>query len=128
MTKFWIICALAAALGGCASGGGVAFPAMAEEQRGVAGEWWGNYTGAGADAWKFYMTLKQEGERVTGTVSNPGFMSFSPPITDRPVSGIFRDGVLTIGPFSGKVTGNTWSGKLRSTGGPILDFSATRVK
>jgi hypothetical protein len=124
MLKFWIICAVAAALGGCASRGGAALPSTAEEQRGVAGEWVG-----GGEYLRFYLTLKQEGERVTGTYSNPGFgQGGSQRITDRPVSGTFREGVLTIAGMSGTVTGNTWSGKFRTALNQMVDFTATRVK
>jgi hypothetical protein len=131
MMKFWIVCAVAAALAGCASGGGAALPATGEEQRGVAGEWAGYYTGTGGEHLTFYLTLKQQGEFVTGTYSNPGYgPNLSQRITDRPVSGSFRDGVLAInfGEMSGTVTGNTWSGYLRSAVGVVLYFTATRAK
>jgi len=106
---------------------GFTLPATAQEPQTVAGDWTAPYTGLGGERLVFYLSLKQDGEKVTGTFSNPG--AGGGVTTDRPITGTFRDGVLTIGPgIKGTVTGDTMTETIRSAAGPLRDFAATRKK
>jgi len=121
MTKVWIICAVLVSLAG-----GLALPTLAQEPSSVAGEWSGQYTGLGGERLVFYLNLKQDGEKATGTYSNPSGGGRA--TTNRPVSGTFKDGVLVLGSLKGTVTGNTMTGSFPSAAGPMRDFTATRSK
>jgi hypothetical protein len=94
----------------------------------VSGAWNASYTGTAGDSLRFYMTLKQDGELVTGTLTNPGYGG-SPRVVDRPVTGTFKDGVLKIGSMEATIAENTMKGTMRSAvGGQLLYFNATREK
>jgi hypothetical protein len=123
MAKVWIICAMVALAAGSA------LSVTADEQAGVAGEWRGTYTGTQRGGrLTFYLTLKQDGEQVTGTASNP---STNPPVPERPVSGTIKDGVLVFQKgwkgFKGVVNGNSMSGTFPFDQREV-DFTATRTK
>lgn len=117
MKKFWFMCALMALASS-------AFPVRAEES--VTGEWKGSFTGAYGTSqrnYDCYLVLKQDGEKVTGTWSNP-----TNKVTDRPVAGTFKEGELKMGQWlTTTVTGNTMSGKLLFSN-RLVDFTATRTK
>jgi hypothetical protein len=101
----WIICAVMVALAA-----GFALPGLAEEQQSVAGEWKGEYTGTDQGRLECYLTLKQDGEKVTGEYFNPG--AGSPKRTiNRAISGTFKNGVFAWGNFKGTVTGDTMTGR-----------------
>jgi hypothetical protein len=117
MKTFWIVSVMLAALA-------VSSFAAAQEQS-VTGEWLAVYRGTGGEALKFYLTLKQEGEKVTGTLMNP---SVTPPVLERPVSGTFKDGTLVLGGIRATVTGNTMTGTMSARTGQGLTFSGTRSK
>jgi hypothetical protein len=102
------------------------WPGRASAEETVGGDWNGAYTGIGGERLVFYLSLKQDGENVTGTTSNPGFGGQS--FTDRPVRGTFKDGELVMGSFKGTVKGDTMVGTFPATAGPIRNFTATRVK
>ena len=125
MRKVWIICAVVVSFAG-----GLALPTLAQEQVIVAGEWSGQYTGLGGERLVFYLNLKQEGEKVTGTYSNPSGGGRA--TTDAPISGTLKDGVLVLtkGPqgFKATVTGNTMSGTFLARAGSPLTFTAQRTK
>ena len=83
----------------------------------------------GGERLVFYMTLKQDGEKVTGTYSNPSGGGRA--TTDRPVEGTFKDGQFVMGAtgsFKRTVTGDTMTGTFPARDGPIRNFTATRVK
>ena len=117
----WIICAMVAT----ALAAGSAGPATADEN--VAGEWKGEYTALNGSNRELYLTLKQEGESVTGTLFLPAAARNRP--VNRELSGTFKDGVFVSGQLQSTVTGDTMTGTFPSTdGGRVLNFTARRTK
>jgi hypothetical protein len=123
MAKVWIICAVVALAAGSA------LSVTADES--VAGEWYGTYTGTGGERLEFFLTLKQDGEKVTGTYHNPGAGAQRRGITN-PVSGTLKDGLLVfekgLGGFKGTVTGNNMNGTFLAGTGATLNFTAKKTK
>ena len=108
--------------------GGFALQATAEEQQSVAGEWTGNYARTDGRRIEFYMTLRQDGERVTGEFSTAAAGAQLQAINSK-VSGTFKDGVFVWGTnFKGTVTGDTMAGMLSAQGGRPVNFTAVRTK
>lgn len=94
----------------------------------MVGEWKGNYTGADQSQLGFYyLTLKQEGEKVTGEYFNPRAGAQRRPIK-REVSGTFKDGVFGWGNVRGTVAGDSMTGSFPAQAGQILNFTAIRTK
>ena len=123
MRKISVICTIMVAFAASFT-----LPAPAQEPQTVAGEWAGQYNGTGGERLVFYMTLKQDGENVTGTYSNPSGGGRA--TTDRPITGTFKDGVLSLtgSTFNGKVTGDTMTGTFNARTGQALSFTAARTK
>lgn len=105
---------------------GLTWPAPASAEETISGDWNGEYTGIGGERLVFYMTLKQDGEKVTGTYSNP--MGGGRATTDRPVDGTFKDGEFVWRTWKGTVTGDTMVGTFPAAAGPIRNFTAKRTK
>ena len=104
---------------------GILFSSGAAQEQTVAGDWLAVYTGPGGQSQKFYLTLKQDGDHVTGTYMNP---SAKPPVPDRSVSGSFKDGTLVLGQIRATVTGDTMIGTMPVRTGQGVTFSGTRSK
>ena len=124
MRKLWFLLFMAVAVTI-----GLTWPASASADETVGGEWHGSYTGLAGERLVFYLMLKQDGEKVTGTYSNPSGGGRA--TTDRPIEGTFKDGQFVMGAtgsFKGTVTGDTMTGTFPARDGPIRNFTAQRVK
>jgi hypothetical protein len=129
MKKVWIVCAVMVALAS-----GLSLSAMAEEQQSVAGRWQVQYIGTSDRGGRFdaEMTLKLDGEQITGTWSNPQNR-----VTDLPVTGTFKGDTLSLdsvgersspGWLTAQISGDKMTGKIRLRAGPLRDITGTRVK
>ncbi len=118
-----VVCTMVVALAA-----GSTLPVTAQEPQTVAGEWTAPYRGTGGERLIFYLDLKQDGEKVTGTYSNPG--AGGGVTTDRPIAGTFKDGALLLGTgIKATVNGDTMTGTIRAAAaGQLLPFTATRKK
>jgi len=117
----WIVCAMLAT----ALAAGSAVPATADEN--VAGEWKGEYTALNGSNRNLYLTLKQEGESVTGTLFIPAAARNRP--VNRELSGTFKDGVFVSAKTREHGPGDTMTGTFPSTdGGRVLGTTARRTK
>ena len=98
----------------------------APEER-ADGEWSLSY----GDGMRFYLSLRQQNEKVTGTYSNPGYGGATR-VDGDPIAGTFTDGVLRIGVpgIIATVTGDRMQGRLRagSSTTQTADFIGVRGK
>lgn len=123
--KRWIVLAAVTAI---VSGTAAPSRAAQEDEPDVTGTWRGTYTKTAGENVKVAWTLKQDGEKVTGTYADPG-LGGAARVVERPVSGTFKDGLLTLGTTRAKIVGNSMAGRLRPLeGGITYPFTATRAK
>ena len=105
---------------------GVFGSASAQGAGTVAGDWVADYKGTMGQAFKFHLSLKQDGEAVSGTFAN---LSTTPQVPERPIRGTFKNGVLTIGnAIQGTVEGDVMTGTMQAQTGQHVNFRATRTK
>ena len=122
LTKVWIICAMFVL--------GIASVASAEEPQGVAGDWKGTYESRTGNRADFWFTLRQDGEAITGTLTNPQ----NPLLTNVAVVGTFRGNTISLqipsagGAVEGTVSGDTMTGMWMGTTRDWLRFTVTRAK
>jgi hypothetical protein len=126
MMRFWAISSLAVV----AFGAAFLLGADAQEKQDVSGSWTGTWS-RGTASGPVEMTLKQDGEAVSGTITS---RKVNPPLLDAPIMGTFTGNKLSLkvpstgGWIEATVDGKAMSGKTAGAARVIVDFTATRDK